>query len=169
VRNGRRALLEALLEADRLDKVKGDEEVSGIMSDLLMSPVLRQALCNPRHQFSFKPTSTILARVNRAELGDFDAIVLGLLLMAHFEGQLVIPDLGFYGRDAHVSLLREGRLIAGVNFLSELPPILRRMALLVKDKEASGATYEDAETLAKLERLTPDTNAYNDFVQSAVA
>jgi hypothetical protein len=56
-----------------------------------------------------------MARINRAELGDFDALVLGLLLMGHFKGQLVVPDLGFYGRDAHVSLVREERLIGGVN------------------------------------------------------
>jgi hypothetical protein len=40
VRNGKRALLKALLEAGRLDEVKGDEEVSGMVGDLLASPVL---------------------------------------------------------------------------------------------------------------------------------
>ena len=113
VRNVRRELLDALLQAKRLDQVKGGEEVEGITSDLLMSPVLQQVLCNPKRQFSFNKRSTILARVNRAELGEFDALVLGLLLMSHFEGRLVIPDLGFYGRDAHVSLMREERLSAG--------------------------------------------------------
>jgi hypothetical protein len=42
VRNGKRALLKALLEADRLDEVEGDEEVSGMVGDLLASPVLRR-------------------------------------------------------------------------------------------------------------------------------
>jgi hypothetical protein len=51
-------------------------------------------------------------------------------------------------KDAHVSLIREGRLIAGVNTLGELPPTLRRNALLIKDKVASGSTLEDAEMLA---------------------
>ena len=39
----------------------------------------------------------------------------------------------------------------------------------VAHKEASGATVEDAETLAKYERLIPLTNAFNDFVQAALA
>ena len=79
-----------------------------------------------------------------------------------------MPDFGFYGRDAHIGLIREKRLTAGVDFLGELPPKLRRAALSIKDKEASGATYEDAVTLAQYERLVPNTNAFNDFVQAAM-
>jgi hypothetical protein len=41
------------------------------------------------------------------------------------------------------------RLVAGVNSLKELSPKLRQAVLWVKDKEASGATTEDAKTLAK--------------------
>jgi hypothetical protein len=88
--------------------------------------------------------------------------------MAHYKGQVVVSDLGFYGRDAHVSLIREERLIAGVNFLKELSPKLRQSILLM-DKEARGATFEDAETLAQYERLQPGTNAYINFVNSAVS
>jgi hypothetical protein len=119
VRNGKRAMLKALLNAKRLDKVQGDEEVSGMIDDLLASPVLTRVLCNPTN-FSFNPNSLILAKLDRAQLGEFDALVLGLLLIGHFKGQVVVPDFGFYGRDAHVSLIRENRLIAGVNFLGEL-------------------------------------------------
>jgi hypothetical protein len=36
VRNGKRALLRALLKAKRLDKVEGDEEVSAMMTDILV-------------------------------------------------------------------------------------------------------------------------------------
>ena len=82
VRNGKRTLLKALLSADRLDKVEGDEEVTGMIGDLLQSPVLTRVLCRPTN-FSFSPNSLILARLNRAELGDFDALVLGLFLIAH--------------------------------------------------------------------------------------
>ena len=32
----------------------------------------------------------------------------------------MIPSFGFYGRDAHVNLIEEDRLIAGVNTLGEL-------------------------------------------------
>jgi hypothetical protein len=37
--------------------------------------------------------------------------------MSHGQGQVVVPDLGFYGRDFHSRLIREERLIAGVNYL----------------------------------------------------
>ena len=168
VRNGRRALLAALLDAKQLDKIKADEEVQGLVSDVLASPVLRQVFCTPRNVFSFNPRSVILARVNRAELGEFDALVIGLMLMSYYKGQIIIPDFGFYARDGHASLLREERLMAGVNSLSELPPNLRRQTLLVKHKEASGATYEDAAVLAQYARLMPNTNAYNEFIDRAV-
>src|SRR3984885_11698253 len=62
-----------------------------MIDDLLMSPVRKRVLCNPTN-FSFNPRSVILAKLNRAELGDFDALVLGLFLMAHFKGQVVVPD-----------------------------------------------------------------------------
>jgi hypothetical protein len=174
VRNGKRALLKILLEGkERLDRLRGGKEPGAIeametVDDVLMSPVLKRVLCNPTN-FSFKPTSTILARVNRAELGEHDALLLGLFLMAHFKGQVVVPDFGFYGRQVHMGLIREGRLIAGVNSLAELPARLRQGVLVIKDKVASGATVEDAKTLAEYERLVPGTNGFNDFVASAVA
>jgi hypothetical protein len=59
-------------------------------------------------------------------------------------------------------------LIAGVSFRSELPTALRRMALLVKNKEASGTTFEDALTLTHLKRLQLATNAFNEFVDAAM-
>jgi hypothetical protein len=124
VRNGKRALLKALLKADRLDRVKaakGDEEVKALMDDILGSPVLRGVLCTDGNDFSFGGHNTkISARINRAELGDFDALVLGLLLMSHAQGQVIVPDLGFYGRDFHSRFICEERLIARVSYLDEL-------------------------------------------------
>jgi hypothetical protein len=64
VRNGKRAMLRALMKADRLDRVKGDEEVSALIDDLLVSPVLRRVLCSPTN-FSFNPNSVIQARIDR--------------------------------------------------------------------------------------------------------
>jgi hypothetical protein len=168
VRNGKRALLKAPLKAKRLDLVRGnDEEVRGMIDDLLVSPVLTRVLCQPTN-FSFS-SDIILAKLDRAELGDFDALVLGLFLMAHFKGQIVCPDFGFYGREGHVSLIRERRLVAGVNTLNELTPKLRQSVLLISDKEAAGATVEDAETLARYESLAPGTVGFADYVQAAIA
>jgi hypothetical protein len=169
VRQGRRALLQTLLNSRRFDKTTDTtSEVKDLIDDLVTSPVLRRVFCNPTN-FSFSPTSTILARISRRELGDFDALVLGLLLINHFKGQLVIPDFGFYGRDAHTSLIRENRLVAGVDFLAELPTRLRHAALLIEGKVASHAHVDDAETLAKYAGLSPGTNAYNAFIEAAIS
>jgi hypothetical protein len=168
VRNGKRALLKALLDAKSLDKIYGDEGANGLVGDLMASPVLKHVLCNSTN-FSFSPHSSIVARLNRAELGDFDCLVLGLFLMAQFKGQVIVPDFGFYGRESHVSLIREGRLIAGVNFLEELPEKLRRAVLLIEEKEVAGATVDDAETLARHAGLAKATVALHDFVGTAPA
>lgn len=184
VRNGKRALLKALAPVDwednwskrprkktvaprRLDKIEGDEEVANLIQDILASPLLRKALCSAG-DFSFNPRFKIIARINRAELGTFDALALGLLLISHYKGQLIIPDFGFYGRDIHASLIQEDRLIASVNHLSELPDKLRQSVLSITDKTASAALYDDAETLAKYAHLEPRTNEYNDFVREAM-
>jgi hypothetical protein len=156
---------------DKLPRDYGKTEVGPLealatMDDILVSPVLRRVLCNPTN-FSFNPNSKILARISRAELGDFDALVLGLLLMAHVKGQLVVPDFGFYGCDLHQAYVREERLIAGVDFLGELPVQLRQAALLIDENVPSGTTMEDAATLAQYKGLVPGAdltgNADRDF------
>jgi hypothetical protein len=48
VRNGKRALLRALLKAKRLDKVEGDEEVTAMIGDILVSPVLKRCFAGSR-------------------------------------------------------------------------------------------------------------------------
>jgi hypothetical protein len=169
VRNGRIDLVPVLRQGTRFDKLKVySEEVARLVGDILESPVLRRVLCTDA-PFSFNPRSRILARINRAELAEFDAKVLAFMLMAHFRGTVIVPDFGFYGREAHMPLLRQNRLIAGVNFLDEVPRELRNALLLVKDKHASGATVEDAETLAKYARKRRDTMGYNDFIDDATA
>lgn len=136
---------------------------------ILASPVLSRVFRHDANQFSMTTSRPIFARLDRSKLGDFDALVLGLILIARYQGQIIVPDLGFYGRDTHVSLLRQNRLIAGLRRLSELPLQLRQEILLVKDKYPSGVLYEDAEIIARYEGLTPDTNGFNDFVEKAIA
>jgi hypothetical protein len=86
---------------------------------------------------------------------------------------VVVPDFGFFGRDIHARLVREKRIIAGVDFLGEMPAKLRQAALLIADKQAAGATFEDAETLARYAGLQPDPlredNGCNRFVEEAMA
>lgn len=168
VRNGRRELLKSVMTARRFDKLKGTEEVEALISDILQSPVLRRVLCSSDNQFSFSERSRIVARINRAELGEFDAFVLGALLMNHYQGTVVVDDLGFYGRDVHCSLIRENRFVARVNFLKELPEKLRKSVLSITDKKTRGCLFEDAELLAKYAGHIPGTNAFNDFVSDAM-
>lgn len=170
-------LLEAFLgPVGRLDELL--QEKSGdpsyvsaerMLRRLMRSPVLRRVLCGGE-QFSFKRDSKIVARVNRAELGDFDALALGLLLIGQTKGQVVVLDGGFYLKDMHVSLIREERLIVGLNFISELrkQELLRDALLLVPDKEGQGCLFEDAETLAQYAGLEKGTNRWNDFVGGVV-
>jgi hypothetical protein len=160
--------LETLIEESK-DPMR--EKARRMICRLLLSPVLRRVLCE-KTNFPFKKSTVILARLNRVELGDFDALAIGLFLMAHFKGQVIVPDLGFYGRDGHVNLIRQGRLIAGVSSLKKLPEDLRDAALSIPDKVASGALYDDAVTLAKYEGLRPDPtredNPYNRFIDGAM-
>jgi hypothetical protein len=155
VRNGKRALLRLLLERPtRLDRLapkhrKFDEattEALAIINDVLLSPVLKPILCNPTN-FSFK--GSVVVKINRADIGDFDAFLLASLFIGQSGGQIIIPDFGFYGRDFYLSLIRQNRLTACVNFLEEVAPKLQRALLTMRDKYGAGCIWEDAQTLAR--------------------
>ena len=105
------------------------------ISDLLVSPILERVL-NRGNTLSF--SGTILARLNRAELGDTDCAALAHFLISRYKYTVVVPDFGFYGRKSHISLIRQNRLIAGVNFLDESP--LKNELLLIDKKSASRCT-----------------------------
>lgn len=154
VRNGKRTLVKLLLSGiPRLDKlpkpVKDDPgliEALATIDDLLISPVLKQVLCRPlTESFSFK--GSVVAKIDRALLGDFDAFILATLLIGQFKGQVIVPDFGFYGREFHMSLIRQNCLVAGLNFLEELPPKLQQAMLVIKDKWPEKVTRRDAERL----------------------
>jgi hypothetical protein len=169
VRNGRRALARLLLTTTRLDRMQSDDEKDGdalaAVEDLLFSPVVRQVLCRPTDQFSFK--GSVIARINRAELGDFDAFVLAQLLIGQHKEQIVVPDFGFYGRPLHMSLIRQNRLMAGINTFSEVDDKKLRQALeLIPDKEGAQCTYDDAVVLAQYAGLIPGQVNHTEFVQS---
>jgi hypothetical protein len=173
VRNGRRALARMLLAAGRLDKLTGDSkdpavaEALGTVDDLLFSPVVRQVLCG---RINFRPgKASIVARLDRAELGEEEALILALLLIGQHQGQVIVPDFGFYGRPLHMSLIRQGRLTAGLNALSDLgkpDDKLRQAMLTIKDKHGAGCLYEDALELAKyLCPFLPGQDGHTGFVQ----
>jgi hypothetical protein len=174
-RNGKRALTRLLMTAERLDKLKGgksdeEKEAVAIIADLLISPLLKGILCKPT-SFSFRsgnPPSSIIARIDRADVGEHDARILGALLISEFKGQIIVPDFGFYARNFHTSLIREDRLIAGVYTLSELDEKLRHQCLL-NEKIPLQCTWDDASVLARYEGLVPHENRYNDYIGSAMS
>lgn len=157
------ASLDGLIPEPDKKSSTGEVWAYGKLRRLMRSPILKRMLCSPTN-FSFNPRSTIMARVNRAELSEFDALAVGLFLIAHFRGNIIVPDFGFYGRDTHTALIRENRLIAGVHSLDDLPDKLRRAVLTIEDKTITGALYDDAVELAKLRALTPQTVEFNEAV-----
>jgi hypothetical protein len=155
--------LDKLLDPDKRDQAKQDAYQK--LQTLLLSPVLGSVLCKPTN-FSLK--GIVLARLDRSLLGDFDAFVLASLLISQFQGQVIVPDFGFYGREHHISLIRQNRLVAGVTTLSEVSAALQQALLTIPKKTASRTTYEDAEVLAKYKGLIPHTVEHSDFVFEAM-
>ncbi len=170
-RDGKRALTRMLLEATRLDKLptidnEGYEDAQATIDDLLLSPVLRQVLCGKPN---FDPAKgSVVARIDRAKLGDFDAFMLGTLAIGQAQGQVIVPDFGFYGRPSHVSLIRQNRIVTGLNYLSEVPRPLGQALLTIKDKLGRDCVFEDAEVLASYAGLVPGTEGHTTFVQRAM-
>ena len=173
VRNGKRAILTALYEAKpRKTPQTDNEEATAMFEDLMASPVLSLVLDlkNARTTFEFRKDAVVLARLNRAELGDFDANTIAAFLIAQHDGQ-VIADAS-YLKDAHVNLAHTDRLILGAPSLESLPPRLRDTALLMSDVQGHGALYRDAVVLAEQAGLRPDParddNDYNRFIEKAM-
>ncbi|MEK7992878.1 MAG: hypothetical protein AAB403_03640 [Planctomycetota bacterium] len=162
---GNVSYLDDLLEPDKKDPARQDAYQK--IETLLLSPVLRSVLCKPIDAFSLR--GIVIARLDRAVLGDFDAFVLGSLLISMFKGQVVVPDFGFYGREHHVALIRQERLIAGVTTLSEVPEKLRQALLTIPKKTGSRTTYDDAEVLAKYLCVhARGANGYDEFIKDAM-
>lgn len=173
-RDGKRALVKMLNGAKRLDQLpeikhKGYDDARETVDDLLLT--LSDVFCRPLNAFSFK--GSIVARINRVELGDDDARILAALLISQFKGTVLIPDFGFYARPFHSSLIRQGRLIAGVYTLSELDNSGLRDLCMTMEKVGRGCIYKDAVELAQYARLRPDPtrekNPYNEFIEEVMA
>jgi hypothetical protein len=151
VRNGKRTLAKLLVDnTTPLHKIDGDRkdpimaEALGMLDELWLSPVLERVLTRkPNFDFS----TSVIARIDRAELGDFDAFVLALLLIGRHQGQIIVPDFGFYGRPLHLSLVRQSRLTVGLRYLAELPIQLQQAVLTIEDKHFMKLLPDDAEKL----------------------
>lgn len=172
VRNGKRAL-KRLLRAHRgrLDELKADRadpaeaEALAIVDDILFFDILRQVLCAHTNQFSFR--GSVIAILNRAQLGDFTAFIIGNLLIGQAKGQIMLPDYAFYGRPHHSYLLRQNRLTAGLNYLSETP--LSKGLLSVNDKRTCGVLYDDARVLANHAGLKDGDVSFSEYLADIMA
>lgn len=166
-------LLKALLDNPRsLDRLIRDDPKDPATHDayqkiqtLLLSPVLNRVLTTKGNTMPF--TGSVVAPLNRKDLGDFDAFALGNFLISQFQGTIVIPDYGFYAAPHHISLIRENRLIAQVNYLDELPENLRNLFLLQGAVPAM-SRHDDAETLALQAGLTKGSNEFTDYVYRSI-
>lgn len=166
-------LLNALLDSpprlDRLIPAPDKKDTASLdayqkIQTLLLSPVLKRVL---DQDLSFSFEGTITVRIDRAQIGDFDAFVLGNLIVSQYRGPVVIPDFGFYSCPFHVGLIRQERLVAGITSFAEVPRYRDQM-LLFGRKVPSRCTPEDAKVLALYEGIPPGTNAYSDFVDAAI-
>lgn len=164
------ALLEALLEKPRtIDRLVFNEKdpdqkaAAQKIKRIVLSPTLRHVLTNPTN---FTMTGIVLARLTGSR---FDRFILGNLLASRYRGTVVIPTFGFYANKSHSQLIEEGRLIAGLNTLSELDrlPELRNL-LLLGEKIGSHTTYDDACTIADYTSVPRHTNGYTDFIDGCM-
>jgi len=151
VRNGRRTLAKLLKDnTTPLHKIDGDRkdpaiaEALGMLDELWLSPVLKRVLT---HKPNFDFEGSVIARIDRAELGDFDAFVLGTLLIGQHQGHIVVPEGGFYLRPLHTSLIRQNRLTVALRYLDELPLSLRQAVLTIEDKHFAHLLPDDAKYL----------------------
>ncbi|MBN8807804.1 MAG: hypothetical protein J0I47_06165 [Sphingomonas sp.] len=141
-----------------------ERDASERIERLLLSPVLKRVLNRPSN---FSTKGTITAQLPRAEIGDFDAFVLGNMLISQFRGAIIVPDFSFYAHKEHAALIRQNRLIAGITSFEGVS-VLRDQFLTIPKKIASQATPEDAEILGIYAGLIPGTDGHTTFVQNAI-
>lgn len=136
---------------------------------LLLSPVLKNVLDRPTN---FPLKGIVLVRLNLTDLGDFDAFVLGNLIISTYAREtkhpVIIPDFGFYGLQSHAALIGQNRLIAGVHFLEEVDRPLKNALLLIEEKVGLRTTAQDAETLAGYMGWHQGKTGYNDFLRGLI-
>jgi hypothetical protein len=141
-------------------------------SRILRSPVLERVFTgSPQFNLSTSEKKwserSVIARIDRKELGDFDALVLGLFFIAQSKGQLLVPEGGFYLRPLHLSLMSDSRLAVGLRTFAEIEdPKLRQELQLIPDKQGAQCTYDDAIVLAQYAGLMPGQVNHTEFVQS---
>lgn len=135
-----------------------------MIEKLLLFDVLKNVLDRPSN---FRLTGTIFARLNRAELTEFECFAIANFLISQYQGTVVIPDFGSYASPFHLRLIRQNRLIAGIASFDEVPK-LRNHLLQIETKIASRCTPQDAMLLAMYRGITPHTVGYGDYIHAGI-
>ena len=171
----RPASLEALIPEPDKKSTPGHIWAYGKIRRILRSPVLKRVFCGETN-FTIKKTKsppTIIARIDRAEIGNEDAFILVSFLAAQYPGQIINSDFGPYAAPFYADIIAQDRLAIGLKRLSELSADMQNMVLGIENKRGRRCTYDDAVTLAKHARLRPDLlredNPYNRFIDEVMA
>lgn len=169
-KNSNFVLLKALLDRPKyLDTLipesrePAEQDAAQKIETLLLSPLIKHFTCNPTN---FSLTGTIVARLNRAELGDFDCLVIGNLLINAYPGNVVVSDYGTYVCPFHLSLIRQERLTVSVPVLDDLKTL--KSAFLLRDITPARTTFDDATVLANASGKAAGTTEYSDFISAAM-
>lgn len=167
-------ILDALINKSRrldrlMPKTKETRDAYQKIKRILLSPVLNRVLLGEPNFTVSTFKGIVVARLDRALLGSFDCFLLGNMLISQYQGQIVVPDFGFYACPFHSQLLRQGRLIAGVNYLNEIQDRRLRQQLLMEEKIPCRTSFDDAEEVARYDcRYPKGTNGYDGFVATCM-
>lgn len=118
------------------------------IATILMSPTIRNILCQRHSTFSLSAQRIVIADLDRAKVGDMSARLLGGLLLTRSTGTVYVNDLGFFASDHFASLLSQDRFTVSVDFLDQLPRKLALALQTVESKYILKTNYDDARTLA---------------------
>jgi hypothetical protein len=130
---------------DAMDEREYANSVAFLLSNfrtLFMNPLVRNIV--GQTSSTINQADIIIANLDRATLGDDTAKLLGILLMVHSRGQVLITDYGSF--KAPLPLSQE-RFTISLNYLSELPASLQQAVLGIDDKYVLKTTLQDAEEL----------------------
>ena len=114
---------------------------------LLMSPAIRNIVGQPHSTFSLTKKYIVIANLDRNEIGDLTARLLGGLLIARSSGHVYINDFPFFASEHFASLFPQERFSVSLSFLDEVPPKLQQSLLSIEDKVALQTSPSDAERL----------------------
>jgi hypothetical protein len=114
---------------------------------LLMSPTIRNILGQKRSTFSLTKRNIVIANLDRADIGDLTARLLGGLLIARSSGRVYINDFPFFASDHFASLFPQERFSISLSFLDQLTPPLQQALLSIEDKIVLKTSPSDAERL----------------------